>query len=99
MHVRRCANPDYVDVRQRDQVRPILYRCRLRQFFAAKILRAFVGQIRDGDNLDLRMFLESRQMAGPNNVARSDNADPQFVIIFVHSRDINSARSIGPRAS
>jgi hypothetical protein len=30
------------------------------------------------------MFLEGRQMARANNVARSDNTDPQFVIIFVH---------------
>jgi hypothetical protein len=33
-------------------------------------------------------------MAGPNNIARSDYADPQFVIIFVHWRDINVANSI-----
>jgi hypothetical protein len=33
-------------------------------------------------------------MAGPNNIARSDYADPQFVIIFVHSPDIKVASSI-----
>jgi hypothetical protein len=41
------------------------------------------------------MLLESRQMAGPNNIARSDYADPQFMIIFVHWCDINVANSIG----
>ncbi len=30
------------------------------------------------------MFLQSRQMASANNIARSDNPNPQFVIIFVH---------------
>jgi hypothetical protein len=30
------------------------------------------------------MFLESRQMASPNDIARSDNPNPQFLIIFVH---------------
>jgi hypothetical protein len=30
------------------------------------------------------MFPQGRQMAGANNVARSDDANPQFVIIFVH---------------
>jgi hypothetical protein len=29
------------------------------------------------------MFLEGRQMPGANDAARSDNSDPQFVIIFV----------------
>ena len=40
------------------------------------------------------MLLEGRQMAGPNNITRSDYADPQFVIIFVHWCDINVANSI-----
>ena len=30
------------------------------------------------------MFLESRQVASADNVARPDNSNPQFVIIFVH---------------
>jgi hypothetical protein len=30
------------------------------------------------------MFLESWQMASANDVARSDNPNPQFVVIFVH---------------
>jgi len=30
------------------------------------------------------MFLQSRQMASANDIARSDNPNPQFVIIFVH---------------
>jgi len=30
------------------------------------------------------MVLQSRQMAGTNYIARSDNPNPQFVIIFVH---------------
>jgi hypothetical protein len=30
------------------------------------------------------MFLKSRQVASANDVARSDNPNPQFVIIFVH---------------
>jgi len=30
------------------------------------------------------MFLQSRQMASTNDIARSDNPNPQFVIIFVH---------------
>jgi hypothetical protein len=29
------------------------------------------------------MFLQSRQMASTNDIARSDNPNPQFVIIFV----------------
>jgi hypothetical protein len=32
-------------------------------------------------------------MPTPNNGACSDNSNPQFVIIFVHSRDINVANS------
>ncbi len=30
------------------------------------------------------VFSERRQMAGAHDVARSDDSDPQFVIIFVH---------------
>ena len=30
------------------------------------------------------MFLKGWQVARANNVARSDNTDPQFMIIFVH---------------
>jgi hypothetical protein len=30
------------------------------------------------------MFLKSRQMASANDVARSDNPNPQFVIILGH---------------
>ena len=30
------------------------------------------------------MFLKSRQMSSANDIARSDNPNPQFVIIFVH---------------
>jgi hypothetical protein len=61
--------------------------------FAAKFIGAFICRIGNSNNLDLRMLLESGQMPSPNNVARSDNADPQFVIIFVHWCDINVANS------
>jgi hypothetical protein len=30
------------------------------------------------------MFLQSRQMASTNDIARSDDPNSQFVIIFVH---------------
>jgi len=30
------------------------------------------------------MFLQGRQVTSANDVARSDNPNPQFVIIFVH---------------
>jgi len=38
-------------------------------------------------------------MAGTNYVACPDDADPQFVIIFVHACDINLANSISSCAS
>jgi hypothetical protein len=52
--------------------------------FLAKLLRAFVRRIRDGNDLNLWMFRESRQMPSTNDIARSDNPNTQFVIIFVH---------------
>jgi hypothetical protein len=55
----------------------------MRDIFLTKFLGAFVGRIRDGNNFDFGMFLEGRQMPGANDAARSDNSDPQFVIIFV----------------
>jgi hypothetical protein len=48
----------------------------MRNIFPAKFLGAFVGRIRDGNNLDFGMFLKRRQMAGSNDVARSDDPDP-----------------------
>ena len=52
--------------------------------FLAKFFRAFVGCIADGNNLDLWMVLERRQVTRANNVARSDDPNPQLIIIFMH---------------
>jgi hypothetical protein len=101
MHVRRCADPDNVDVRQRDQLRPIFYRRRSRHIFAAKFLGAFVCGIGNRYDLDIRVLLKTGQMASANDVARADDPDPQFLIVFVHLLlcDSNLADSTGCSAS
>ena len=40
MHVRRCADPYDVDVRRRNQFRPVAYRYRRQRIFAAEAFRA-----------------------------------------------------------
>jgi hypothetical protein len=80
MHVGRRADPDDVQIRQREQIRPVLHRRRVRHFLVAELQRAFVGRVRDGDNLDLRMLLQRRQMAITDDVARTDNTDAKLLI-------------------
>ena len=101
MHVRRRADPDDVDVRQRHQLWPIFYWPSVRHTLPAKFLGAFVCRIGNRYDLDIRVFLQTGQMAGANNIARADDADPQFVIVFVHwfTCDINLAGSTGLGAS
>ncbi len=55
----------------------------MRHIFLAKFLGAFVGRIRDGNDFNFGMPFKRRQMPGANNIARSHNSDPQFVIIFL----------------
>ena len=51
--------------------------------FLAKLLAALVGRIRDGDDFGVGIFLERGQMSGPDDVARTDDSDPQFAVIFL----------------
>src|SRR5215469_1840383 len=83
MHIRRRADPNNIEIRQCQELRPVSDGRGMRDIFAAKFLRAFVGRIRDGDNLDLRVPLEHRQMAGTNNIASSYHPDSQFVVILL----------------
>src|SRR5439155_8815498 len=84
MHDRRSADPDTLEVRQGQELGPVPHRrCRW-IMFATKIFRAFVCRIRDSDDLDFRMFLESRQMTSANDIARPNNPNPQFLIVFLH---------------
>ena len=88
MHIRRSADPDNIEVRQRNELRPVADWRSMREMFATKFFRAFVGRIRDADNLDFGMLFERRQMAGANNIARAHNPDPQFVIILLRHGSI-----------
>src|SRR5438309_11457884 len=84
MHDRRSADPDNIEVRQGQELGPVPHRrCRW-IMFSTKIFRAFVRRIRDSDDLDFRMFLKSRQMTSANDVARPNNPNPQFLIVFLH---------------
>src|SRR5213083_3245912 len=84
MHVRRRADPDNVDVRERHQLRPIFYWRSSWHILPAKPLGAFICGIGNRYDLDIWIRFQRRQMSGANNVARADDADPQFLIIFVH---------------
>src|SRR5213075_1143850 len=84
MHHWRSADPDNIEIWQSEELSPVPHRRGRWIVFPAKIFRAFVCRVRDGDNFDFRMFLESWQMTSANNVARADNPNPQFVIIFLH---------------
>jgi hypothetical protein len=55
----------------------------MRRVFLAKFLRAFVGGIADGDQLDIRVALQSREMTPAHDFTRAHDSEPQFVIIFV----------------
>ncbi len=65
MHVRRRADPDDIDIGQRDEIGPVSHRHRAGHIFAAKIFRAFVGGIRDRDDLDIGAFAQRRQVTIP----------------------------------
>src|SRR6266567_2238028 len=54
----------------------------VREIFAEKFFRAFVGQIRNRDDFDFRMLFQRRQMSRAHDAARSYNSDPQFMVIF-----------------
>ena len=84
MHVRRGADPDDVDVRRRNQLRPIANWERRQRVLATEAFCAFVCGVRNRDNFNVGVFLERRQMASAHYVASPDDSDPQFVIIFVH---------------
>ena len=81
MHVRRRADPDDVEVRDREEVGPVLHRRGVRRIFLAEFLRAFVGGIRDRHDLDLGMFLQPGQVPLFHDVARADDSDSQFLVI------------------
>ena len=81
MHVRRRADPDDIEVRDREEVGPILHRRGVRYIFLAEFLRAFVGGIRDRHDLDLGMFLQTGQVPLFHDVARADDSDSQFLMV------------------
>ena len=62
MHVGRRPDPDDVEIVEGEEVGPVRHRRRLRHIFATKFFRAFVGGIRNGDDLHFRMPLERGQM-------------------------------------
>ena len=81
MHVGGRADPDDVEIGEREEVGPVLHRDGVRRVFLAEFLRALVGGIRDGDDLDLGMFLQPGQMPGADNVPRPDDSDAQLLVI------------------
>ena len=81
MHVGRRADPDDIEIVDREEVRPILHRRGLREVFLAEFLRAPVGGIRNGDDIHLGVALQRGQMALPNDFPRSDDSDAQFVVV------------------
>jgi hypothetical protein len=84
VHVRRRADPDNVQLGKRDEFRPIFDWHRIGQVFAAEFFCTLVGGIRDCDDFDFGIFLERGQMTGSDDIARSNNSDPQLVIILMH---------------
>ena len=81
MHVGRRADPDDVEIGEREQVGPVLHGGGVRRVFLAEFLRAFVGGIRDRHDLDLGMLFQPGQVPGANDVPRPDDSDAQLLMI------------------
>ena len=82
MHVRRRADPDDVEIGQREQIGPVLHRRRVRHVLVAELQRAFVSGVGDGNDLDFRVFLECRQMPGADDLSGADDADAKLVVML-----------------
>ena len=76
MHIRRRADPDNVELGQREEVGPIPHRRRRRIMFLAKLFAALVSGIRNGDDLDVGMFFQRRQMPITHNVSLPQRSRP-----------------------
>src|SRR5581483_4758233 len=96
MQIGRCPDPDDIKVGERHEIRPVAHRRRLRDMFGAEFLRAFVGGIRDRDDLDIIHFFQGRQVPCPNDIARADDPDPKFVIASLHGYLISAAATHPP---
>ena len=81
MHVGRRADPDDIEIREREEVRPVLHGRGVRRVFLAELLRALVGGIRDGHDLDFVMLLQSGQVPPANNVPCPNKSEAQFLMI------------------
>ena len=83
MHIRRRADPDDVEIGQGKEIGPIRHRRRAFTVFLAKLVAALVSRVRNGHDLDVGIFFQGGQMPGANDIARADDSDPQFTVIFL----------------
>ena len=81
MHIRGRADPDDVDIRESEQVRPVLHGRGVRRIFPAEFFRALVAGIRDRHDFDLVMLFQPRQVPPAHNVPCPDNSDSQLLMI------------------
>ncbi len=84
MEIGRGTDPDNVDIRIRDQFGPIAIGGRFRDVFLTTLFRALVGRVANGDNLNVRNFLERRQMAVLDHGSGADDPDFQFGLPRCH---------------
>jgi hypothetical protein len=47
------------------------------------LFTALVSRVRDGDDLGVGILFECGQMPGANDIARADDSDSQFAVIFL----------------
>ena len=83
MHVGRSADPNNVEIGQREEIGPVRHRRRALAILLAELFAAFVGRVRDGDNVDVGGLLERGQMPRFYDVPRPDNSDAKFLITFL----------------
>ena len=81
MHIGRRADPDDIDIRGREQVRPVLHGDGVRRILLAELLRTLIGGIRDRRDFHFVMLFQSRQVPPAHNVPCPDNSDSQFLMI------------------
>ena len=83
MHVRRRADPDDVEIGNREQIGPVPHWRRAFAMFFTELFAALVSRIRDRDDLDIGILLQRGKMSLADNTACADDSDPQLLIILL----------------